>query len=892
MPDRRCFRFIETDGTERDFTYRELRMKAVTLAMLLQRRGIRRDSCVLVDLQNCPEFVILAAAAAYGGFSLAVLNNRLTSAEKLERRLDLEHAIGPSLLLQLDEEAAAALISQARTREDDWLFEQEGVSKRKGLFRQKEVRQSTRSKVPTVSEAIHFAEKALATFDPERQALVMFTSGTSGRPKAASLSWENLCEAAESSNAVLGAGRGVLWQAALPLYHIGGFEVVVRSILGFNPFVLYRRFDPGRILGDAAALGATHLSVVDKMLRDLLDVDRSQTLERYQAVLLGGAAPNEHNLKRATKAKIRLFASYGMTETSSQIASALVTQSFDGGLGLLPGYEAQIIDPDGAGVGQLAVRGPGVLTRYLNARAAFTADGFFLTGDRASIARGRIFVQERAGDVFVSGGENIYPAEISEKLGRIPGVRDTYIFGVDDEEWGKRPVAFIEYPSPEGRSPQSQAEEIRRSAETRLSKLYLPRHFYVLENFPRISIGKVDRAALHALYDERLEVKQVRLYHIRQRFKAPVKTAKTLMAERESLILEVTDHAGRTGLGEGVAFPTSWYLPETLLEDRTALEQHLIPKVLSQVYLHPREVTKAFDECMAGLPMAKAALETALWDLYGKVVGKPLWQLLGEEVGGQVTPGEAKVSAGAVVGLMPVDQAVEAVRRAVDAGYMRVKLKIAPGSDVAHVSAIRTAFPDLMLMLDANQAYTESDIEVLKTLDGLGIACIEEPLDPGRVPRVGPTGLFPRLARLQRQLQTPVCLDESLASVGDVENALARPELNCFSLKVAKWGGIAPALDFYRRAHARGSIVWMGGMFDTSVSKRMHAAFQTLPGIVLPGDICPATAYFEADITRPSLSVVHGKVLLNDEGHVSGLGCELDEEALRRVVIEERVFPR
>lgn len=141
--------------------------------------------------------------------------------------------------------------------------------------------------------------------------------------------------------------------------------------------------------------------------------------------------------------------------------------------------------------------------------------------------------------------------------------------------------------------------------------------------------GKIDRVALERRYDQRIEVARVTLHRIRLPFKTPFKTAKATLTHRESIIVEVTDHAGRTGLGECVAFPTDWYLPETLDQDARILHDVLAPIVLREAFLHPSEASAAF----AAVPEAKAfplacgALEPALWDLYGKIVGKPLWQL-------------------------------------------------------------------------------------------------------------------------------------------------------------------------------------------------------------------------------------------------------------------------
>lgn len=940
-PQRTCFTYVDEAGNETAYSYRETRMLSAALARLLLNRGVRPGDCVAVDLSNCPEYVLLVLAAVYGGFSLVMLNNRLTDAEKYSRLLDIERKPNVSLSsLRIDANNAKHLIDSAQGLLTGEVPASAGTPSRgtgraarpsfasrmnvasveprttKALGRAGSGRESLRrrsevAQQDAVESIIHFAEHASHMFDPDARAVVMFTSGTTGRAKAVSLTWKSICGAAQASNAALNRHGEGLWQAVLPLYHIGGFQVIVRSLLNSSPFILYRRFDAHRLLSDAVKRGATHVSVVDKMLQDMLAAENAEAVSRYSCLLLGGGALNPRTLDQARQMGARVYASYGMTETSSQIAHAQVTASFTGGLRLLPGYEAHIVDPGSDGFGRLAVKGPGLFNGYLNARAAYTVDGFFLTGDTAALYAGKLFVKERTEDMFVSGGENVYPAEIKEKLLRVAGVADAHVFGVPDARWGRRPVAFVEREkageakptaSPYARqasgnslaslSNRQLAAAIRTSLAPRLSKLYLPKHVCVLDEFPRTGIGKVDRASLEQRYDQRIEIVRVTLHRIRLPFVKPFRTAKATLTHRESIIVEVTDHAGRTGLGECVAFPTDWYLPETLDQDLRVLHDVLAPLVLHEAFLHPSEVSAAFaaiPEANA-FPLACGALEPALWDLYGKIVGQPLWKLIGGEVGFASKVAPASVPAGAVIGLGSVVETVATARCCAEAGYKRVKLKVKPGTALACVQAVRAALPDIMITLDANQSFSEREADELHALDGLDVAWIEEPLDPRRVPSVGPTNLFSRLARLQRTLQTPVCLDESIVRPDDLSCALAHPELRCYALKLGKFGGVQPSLEFVRLAKARGIDVWMGGMYDTGVSKRLHAAFETLSNVRAPGDIGSTGRYFSCDVTDPPHTVERGFVTLNREGHACGLGCDLNHSALENVLMERIVI--
>ena len=147
-----------------------------------------------------------------------------------------------------------------------------------------------------------------------------------------------------------------------------------------------------------------------------------------------------------------------------------------------------------------------------------------------------------------------------------------------------------------------------------------------------------------------------------------------------------------------------------------------------------------------------------------------------------------------------------------------------------------------------------------------------------------------RLAQLQRRIQTPVCLDESIFSAGNLAKALKHQELKCYALKIGKFGGIQPALQFVRMANARGMSVWMGGMYDTGISRRMHAAFQMVPGVVDAGDIGATSRYFDVDVTDPPYTVERGMVTLERRGHGHGLGCTLDRSALSRVLIDQQTY--
>ena len=302
-PQRTCFTYVDESGAESAFSYRETRMMSAAIARNLQARGAKSGDSIVVDLPNSPAYVFLMIAAAYGGYTLVVLNNRLTASEKLGRVMEIERKPGVTIAARIDEgnvkqvlDRAMALLTgedpeppRGAARATRPTFSPRIVAAsaeprstralgRAGAGRASARRRDAVARQDALESVIHFAEHSAHVFDRGARAVIMFTSGTTGRAKAVPLTWENVCRSSEVSNAALNRHGEGLWQAALPLYHIGGFQVVVRSLLNGNGFVLYRHFDADRVLEDATHKGATHISVVDKMLQDMLASARAETL--------------------------------------------------------------------------------------------------------------------------------------------------------------------------------------------------------------------------------------------------------------------------------------------------------------------------------------------------------------------------------------------------------------------------------------------------------------------------------------------------------------------------------------------------------------------------------------------------------------------------------------
>lgn len=237
--------------------------------------------------------------------------------------------------------------------------------------------------------------------------------------------------------------------------------------------------------------------------------------------------------------------------------------------------------------------------------------------------------------------------------------------------------------------------------------------------------------------------------------------------------------------------------------------------------------------------MAKAAIETACWDLEARKAGAPLWQHLGG------TRGE--ISSGVSIGIQDTPEILlEKIRTEVNAGYQRIKIKIKPGWDLKIVELVRSEFPDIRLMGDANSAYKLSDVPMFQQLDQFNLMMLEQPL--------AHDDIFDHAA-LQRQIKTPVCLDESVHSAEDATHAIALGSCKIINLKLGRVGGHAEAKRIERVARENEIPVWCGGMLESGIGRAHNIAMSTLAGFTLPGDVSAGARYWSEDIIEPPVTV-------------------------------------
>jgi O-succinylbenzoate synthase len=358
-------------------------------------------------------------------------------------------------------------------------------------------------------------------------------------------------------------------------------------------------------------------------------------------------------------------------------------------------------------------------------------------------------------------------------------------------------------------------------------------------------------------------IERATLRELRLRLREPFRTSRGVVQER-SIVLVTLGADGLEGWGECVAGvdPSSG---ETVDGAWRVLEGALLPRALGRALDRPGEVVAPSPPQH---PMAAAAVEMAAWDLAARMEGVSL----SHELGGAGT----SIAVGVSVGLQPsAVRLVEVVAGYVADGYARVKVKIEPGRDVEMLATLRERFPDLRLWADANAAYTLADVVRLRELDRVGLELLEQPL---------PADDLDGHARLRRELSTPVCLDESIASEKAARRAIELGACEIMNLKPGRLGGHAATVRIHDLARSRGVPVWCGGMLESGIGRAHDVALASLPGFTLPGDISASRRYWERDIVDPGLELVDGRMAIPAG---AGIGVEIDRDYLRELTVRE-----
>lgn len=316
---------------------------------------------------------------------------------------------------------------------------------------------------------------------------------------------------------------------------------------------------------------------------------------------------------------------------------------------------------------------------------------------------------------------------------------------------------------------------------------------------------------------------------------------------RRILLVQI-DADGGSGWGECTAPEGPFYSEETIDTAWLVIENFIAPLIVGSEIGHPSRLPPAVGH-IRGHNMAKGAIEASLWDLFARLCKKPLYQL----IGGTRTQIDCGVSIGIQESLAKLLEKIEAE---LDAGYRRIKIKIKPGWDVQIVEAVRTRFPDIPLMVDANSAYTLRDADLLAQLDDFNLLMIEQPLRHDDIVDH---------ARLQERLRTPICLDESIRSYYDAKAALELGSCQVINIKLGRVGGFAAARRVHDLCYAQGIPVWCGGMLESGIGRAHNIALSSLPGFTIPGDVSASCRYYHRDTTtRPVVVSPQGRITVPD----------------------------
>jgi o-succinylbenzoate synthase len=338
-----------------------------------------------------------------------------------------------------------------------------------------------------------------------------------------------------------------------------------------------------------------------------------------------------------------------------------------------------------------------------------------------------------------------------------------------------------------------------------------------------------------------------------------------------AFVLVTVEENGAVGVGECVADERPFYSSETTRTAWHIIADFLAPAVLGRTFVHPREVFDSF-ALVRGHNMAKAAVEMAVWDLFARQQNRSLADVLG----GTRAAIANGISSGVSIGIQDsLDELVARVETELEAGYRRIKIKIKPGWDLEPVRRLRERFGPVPLMVDANAAYTSKDASHLARLDPFDLMMIEQPLDYDDLRDH---------ARLQAGLRTPICLDESLETPRQAEEALEVGACRIINIKPGRVGGHMQSIRIHDIAIAQGAPVWHGGMLESGIGRAHNIHLSTLPGFTLPGDVAASRRYFAPDLIDPEIVVRSDGTIAVPTG--PGIGVNIVNDRVAHASIE------
>jgi O-succinylbenzoate synthase len=367
-----------------------------------------------------------------------------------------------------------------------------------------------------------------------------------------------------------------------------------------------------------------------------------------------------------------------------------------------------------------------------------------------------------------------------------------------------------------------------------------------------------------------VHIERVELFVLRLPLKRAYETSGSRETHQTRVIARV-ESEGAVGWGESVAPELPWYSGETPKTVWYALDEIIIPALLA-ADLHQPEDTERILWWIREHRMAKATLEMAIWDLFAKRDGRSLSKVLGGT--------RDRILCGVAIGIQPsIEELLETIRRELSAGYQRVKVKIKPGWDGSVAEAIRATFPNLPFMLDANSAYTLADAPLFKRFDAYKPTMIEQPLAHDDIVDH---------ATLQRQIETAICLDESIHTADDARKAIELGATRVINIKAGRVGGLTSARRIHDVCRDAGIPVWCGGMLEMGIGRAHNVHLASLANFKLPGDVSASERYFETEIIGEPFTVQPDGTMRVPTG--PGIGVTVLEKLIRKIAVQTKQY--
>ncbi|GGC81171.1 2-succinylbenzoate--CoA ligase [Thalassobacillus devorans] len=454
-------------------SYQELHEKSLQYAAYFEKSGVKKGDHVAVLSSNRIEMPIVIHSLSYIGAVIVLLNTRLTAKE---------------LAFQLQDAEAALMVT-----EPEFHSVAGDAAHRAGLSREKIVE----------FREIHLEEAQPTHMQTEINLgdlfTIMYTSGTTGNPKGVQLTYGNHWASAVSSALNLSLSPSEKWLVCLPVFHVSGFSALIKNVVYGMPILLMKRFEEKAVINNIRQTGVTMLSAVSVMLQRMMsELGEQQLPDYFRGVLLGGGPAPKPLLEKAKDKKIPVFQTYGMTETASQIVTLNPKDALRklGSAGKPLSTASLKIDAAMGEVGEIKVKGPMVTTGYYKreeATAEVMSDGWLATGDLGyQDNEGFLHVVDRRKDLIISGGENIYPAEIESVLSGMEGIREAGVTGIKDKKWGQVPVAFIVSDT----SGAIREEDVLQFCNSELASYKCPKEIHFVDKLPRNASNKLMRREL------------------------------------------------------------------------------------------------------------------------------------------------------------------------------------------------------------------------------------------------------------------------------------------------------------------------------------------------------------------------------------------------------------